>query len=59
VLYALAAVVAFALAAPFHQGFNIIGLLIIAFGLWRAWKLNQRTELTVNGPFSVAPAAHV
>lgn len=59
VLLGLGALVAFALAAPFLQGFNIIGWLIIAFGLWRAWKLNQKSELTINGPFSVAPAANV
>jgi hypothetical protein len=59
VLLGVAAIFGIALAAPFLQGFNIIGLLIIAFGLWRAWKLNQRTEITINGPFSVAPAANV
>ncbi len=60
VLLGIAALIAFALAAPFLAGFkNIIGLLIIAFGLWRAWKLNQRTEITINGPFSVAPAQNV
>jgi hypothetical protein len=58
VLLGVAAIFGIALAAPFLQGFNIIGLLIIAFGLWRAWKLNQRTEITINGPFSVAPAAN-
>src|SRR5260221_6139174 len=35
VLLGIAALIAFALAAPFLQGFNIIGLLIIAIGLWR------------------------
>jgi len=60
VLLGIAALFAIALAAPFLQGFqNIIGLLIIAFGLWRAWQMNQRTALTINGPFPVAPAANV
>jgi hypothetical protein len=58
-LPSVALIISIALAAPFRQGFNIIGLLIIAFGLWRAWKLNQRTEITINGPFSVAPAPNV
>lgn len=29
-----------------------IGFLIIGFGLWEAWKLNRRTPLVFNGPFS-------
>lgn len=53
-------VVAFFLsfAVPFFAGFqNIIGLLIIAFGLWEAWKINKRVDAAVTGPYSVAPAA--
>lgn len=57
-LMAIGVVFAIALAAPVLGGFeNIIGLLIIAFGLWEAWKINQRRTLAINGPFSVAPAA--
>jgi hypothetical protein len=42
-------------ALPFLAGFqNIIGLVIIAIGLYEAWKLNKRAELTVAGPFKVA-----
>lgn len=45
-------------AAPFLMGFqNIIGLLIIAFGLWEAWKINKRPDGVMSGPFSVAPTA--
>jgi hypothetical protein len=41
-----------AMAAPFLQGVgNIIGVLIISFGLWQAWKLNTATPLAVAGPF--------
>jgi len=41
-------------ALPFLAGFeNILGLLIIAIGLYEAWKLNQRVELKVVGPFKV------
>lgn len=54
----LLAIFAIAAAAPFMSGANsIIGLLIIAFGLFEAWKINKRVPLTVNGPFSVAPVA--
>jgi hypothetical protein len=42
-------------AIPFLAGFeNIIGLVIIAIGLYEAWKLNKRAELNVAGPFKVA-----
>jgi hypothetical protein len=46
-------------AIPFLAGAkNLIGLLIIAFGLWEAWKLNRRTALAISGPFQVgAPPA--
>jgi hypothetical protein len=41
-------------ALPFLAGFqNILGLVIIAIGLYEAWKLNQRVELKVAGPFKV------
>ena len=53
-------ILAFGLAAavPFLSGLgNVIGIVIIAFGLFQAWKLSARTELTITGPFSVAPAA--
>jgi DNA-directed RNA polymerase subunit RPC12/RpoP len=44
-------------AAPFLMGFqNIVGMLIIAFGLWEAWKINKRSNDVVSGPFSVTPA---
>ncbi|HEX7240828.1 MAG TPA: hypothetical protein VF263_11215 [Longimicrobiaceae bacterium] len=31
-----------------------IGLVILAVGVYQAWKLNQRRTLTVAGPYSVA-----
>jgi hypothetical protein len=41
-------------ALPFLAGFeNIIGLAIIAFGLYEAWKLNRRTALSITGPFQL------
>jgi hypothetical protein len=45
-----------ALAAPFLAGLNnIMGLIIIAIGLYEAWKFNRAVK--VNGPFRLAPAA--
>jgi hypothetical protein len=40
-----------AFAVPFLSGFeNIIGIVIIGIGLYEAWKLNKRAELTISGP---------
>ena len=36
---------------------NIIGILIIAFGLWEAWKLNKRVDALVTGPYTVTPGS--
>ena len=45
------------LASPFLAGFqNVIGLLIIGFALWEAWKANRRVPLAIAGPFALAPA---
>jgi hypothetical protein len=33
-----------------------IGLLIVAFALWEAWKLNKRVPLVFNGPFEAGQA---
>lgn len=32
---------------------NLIGVLIIGFALFEAWKMNKRTPLVVSGPFEV------
>jgi hypothetical protein len=49
---ALVVVVGMVMAAPFLAGFqNIIGLLIISFGLFEAWKINRKSEEVVTGPF--------
>lgn len=46
-----ALVVAIAFAAPFLMGFeNIIGLFIIAIGLYEAWKINRQVPLEITGP---------
>jgi hypothetical protein len=47
-------IVALAFVAPFLGGFeNIIGIAIIAFGLWEAYKINRRAAAEINGPWSV------
>jgi hypothetical protein len=46
---------AFALAAPFLEGFsNIIGIVIIGIALWEAWKINRRGNVEVSGPYRVS-----
>jgi hypothetical protein len=59
----VALVVGFALlfllaaAAPILAGFsNVIGILIIGFALFEAWKLNKRVRLTFTGPHRVGAA---
>jgi hypothetical protein len=43
---------AIVLAAPFLGGIsNILGLLILAFGLYEAWKVNKRATFEISGPF--------
>lgn len=47
---------AIALAAPVLAGAsNIIGLLIIAFALWEAWKINRKRAIAITGPHAIAP----
>ena len=49
-LYLIAIPIAF--AAPFLLGFeNIIGIVIIAFALYQAWKMNARVYFDLKGPF--------
>ncbi|MCM2257285.1 MAG: hypothetical protein NDJ94_16705 [Vicinamibacteria bacterium] len=53
-------VLAISLAAPFLGGLeNALGLLIIGFGLWQAWKMNAATPIEISGPFRIGatPAA--
>lgn len=52
----------FSLAAPWLEGpENIIGWVIIGFGLFQAWQMNRKIKLDVTGPFftrqTVPPAA--
>ena len=42
------------LALPFLAGIkNLIGLLIIGFALWEAWKINSKQTIVFNGPYRV------
>lgn len=41
-------------ALPFFGGAeNIIGWLIIAFGMWQAWKMNQPIAVEITGPHAI------
>ena len=54
---AIVLIVVIACAAPFLAGIqNIMGLVIIAIGLYEAWKLNKRVSIEVTGPHLVAAA---
>jgi hypothetical protein len=56
-LLAIVALFAFAAALPFLAGFeNILGLLIIGFGLWEAWRMNKRAKLEILGPYTAGAA---
>ena len=45
------------MVAPFLAGIqNVIGILIIGFGLYEAWKMNRRQAVVVTGPYRVGPA---
>ena len=55
--FLIACLVLFAIAAvsPVLAGFgNILGMLIIGFALWEAWRINRRAALEVSGPYRVA-----
>jgi len=54
-VFAIVLLLGLLFALPFIAGIeNIIGILIIGFALYEAWKLNRRVELTVTGPHQVA-----
>jgi hypothetical protein len=58
ILMAVGLLLAFAMAAPFLGGFeNIIGIFIIGFALWEAWKINRRVPMQIEGPFRLGAAA--
>jgi hypothetical protein len=46
------------LAAPFLMGTeNLIGWIIIAVGLWEAWRLNKRVAIDISGPMTASSPA--
>jgi len=48
----------FSLAMPWLEGpSNIIGWLILGFGLYQAWVMNKKLALQVTGPFHTTPVA--
>lgn len=48
--------VPFAFAYPFLAGFeNFMGMIIIAIGLFEAWRMNKRLEIPMSGPHAVGP----
>jgi hypothetical protein len=54
-LYALGSVVLLVLASPFLAGFsNVIGWLIIAIGLYEAWKHTREVPYASSGPLAIA-----
>lgn len=53
-LLGVGALLLLAAVAPFLAGIsNIIGLLIISFALYQAWKMNKRVPIDITGPFQV------
>jgi hypothetical protein len=50
VLFLVAVVIA-SMVAPFFGG--IIGILIIGFALWEAWRMNRRLQINITGPYSL------
>ncbi|HEV3190757.1 MAG TPA: hypothetical protein VGY54_09695 [Polyangiaceae bacterium] len=57
-VYALAVLVGIMLSAPFLTFTQSpLGLLIVFFGLWEAWKLSRGPPLELEGPYRVAPVA--
>ena len=49
----LVVLIPLAYSLPITEGLGSpIGLLIVGFALWEAWKLNRRVPLVFNGPFA-------
>jgi hypothetical protein len=56
-LIGIAFLIAFLLALPIISGFSQpIGLAIVAFALWEAYKLNRKVIIIITGPHNVGPA---
>jgi hypothetical protein len=54
----IAVLLAGLLALPFLAGFdNILGVLIVAIGLFGAWKLSRKPVVNLTGPFELPVSA--
>jgi len=54
IVIALGALFLIAAAGPILAGIESpILLLIVGFGLWEAWKMNRRAELSITGPLQI------
>jgi hypothetical protein len=54
----VAVVVGISLAGPFLElTTSPLGLLIVAFGLWEAWRLSRGVPMVIEGPYKLAPPA--
>lgn len=54
----IAALIFSAYRLPFAAGVeNILGILIISFGVYQAWQLNRGLQLEITGPHPLAPSA--
>ena len=52
--------IVFGYSQPFLGGLNnVLGIIMIAFGLWEAWRLNQRVQLEVTGPHALGAAPRI
>jgi hypothetical protein len=57
-MFGVIALLVFAAALPFLAGLeNLIGLVIIGFGLWEAWKINKRPVVVITGPHALSAPA--
>lgn len=45
-----------ALIIPFMGEMGVLGILILAFGVWRGWREPARVDPVVNGPFALGAA---
>lgn len=53
---ACGALLLLAYALPFLAGFsNILGMVILAIGLYEAWKLNKGRRIEISGPYRTGP----
>jgi len=55
-ILACGALLLLAYALPFLAGIsNILGLVILAIGLYEAWKINKGTRIVISGPYRAGP----